>query len=258
MTKFYNYINETVDKNEAIEMLLKECEPFLKDLKKAYKSSGKSNFLYSGRKSSDFLITKKIRKNRKPLHTPELIHNKLDDMFKEKFGIKARSNSLFTYTDWYSVDYYGNPYYVFPVGKKYRFIWNNKVGDLFVELEKMLKNEFKKKFNVRNIMIPGLKSMFNFIEDGNVYIFKEERGEILFINNIKNIENINSDNIINKDVLSEMLDNILPNLMSNYEMSDKPNYPDDKEIMIYCNEVIMINMDEFSKSELIEDLLGGV
>jgi hypothetical protein len=63
----------------------------------------------------------KIRTDRKPKDTPLEMHQLLDKQFQKRFGIKARSNSLFCYfrnINSYLRDRsgYGVPYYIFPIG----------------------------------------------------------------------------------------------------------------------------------------------
>lgn len=73
MAKFLNYLNEknfTVP--EIIEILTKDCKPYLKQLTK--KNFKDKNLLISGRKDSISFGVKNIRKNRKPRDTKLDIH----------------------------------------------------------------------------------------------------------------------------------------------------------------------------------------
>jgi len=127
MSKFYKYLNENIiEMSKYEDQIIEECYTFLKMVKKdGY------NFLYSGRRSNEIIEKKEIRKNRIPSDTPKEIHNIVDELFYKSHGVKARSQSLFTYPNDAFVGYYGKPYYVFPAGKNYKLVWNDDVGDLF-------------------------------------------------------------------------------------------------------------------------------
>jgi hypothetical protein len=130
--KFQNYLNE-----DKIDTIIKEiknkCKPFLKDWNKL----GRDAFLYSGRslRNVDFSL-KKIRKDRTPKDMPLDLHVLLDNWFYKKFGVKARSNSIFVtfYVD--ETTLYGEPYMIFPIGK-YTAISSAHVRDLYNELSKL-------------------------------------------------------------------------------------------------------------------------
>jgi len=136
--RFQKFINENGE--ETLEMrkddIIGDCQPFLKMLKKTG-----YNFLYSGRTRPGDVYKRKVRKNRRPSDTPQEIHEVVDNMFKREFGVRARGNSMFASVEWESVEYYGEPYYLFPVGK-YKLIWSNKVPDLFAYIKKTLMDEF--------------------------------------------------------------------------------------------------------------------
>lgn len=137
MSRFYQYINEEMKDvdSESMEQFKKECYPALKDIKKnGYK------FFYSGRKNNDMIIRKKVRKDRKPRDTPDTIHKLVDKAFYKKFKVKPRSGSVFTKLE-YDVSFYGTPYYLFPVGEKYMYIWSDSVIDLYDYIAKELKSK---------------------------------------------------------------------------------------------------------------------
>ncbi|MFW6046279.1 MAG: hypothetical protein ACOCP4_00550 [Candidatus Woesearchaeota archaeon] len=118
MSKFYKYINEKNNLDDFdLEEFKNNCYPFLQLLKK-----NNYHFLYSGRKSNEHLFKKQVRKNRRPKDTPLKLHNLLDKAFKDEFGVKARSESLFVHTSHIRTHMYGNTYYTFPVGKNYKLI----------------------------------------------------------------------------------------------------------------------------------------
>ena len=90
--------------------------------------------LFSGRKKTIGWFKDSVRKDRNPRDTPREIHYLLDDMFKDKFGVRARTNSIFCYNDHFKALQYGDPYYIFPVGK-YTAIWSTSISDLYIKLK---------------------------------------------------------------------------------------------------------------------------
>lgn len=80
-----------------------------------------------------------VRKDRRPLSTPGPLHDALQDWFDDKFGVYARSKSLFclgkkAYKTT-SLDQYGYATYaIFPIGK-FDCIWSPNVDDLYSNLE---------------------------------------------------------------------------------------------------------------------------
>lgn len=164
--KFYKYLNENILDVIDMDKIKKDCSLYFKNLKK-----GGYNFLYSGRKGiTDIVTKKKIRKNRRPLDTPEILHDLLDRKFLMEFGVKARSESLFAKAD-KQVGFYGRPYYVFPIGN-YNLIWSDKIDDLFTYLDVKVRDLYD---------ASSARRFFNDIKDDP----EEYRNEVL-----KEIENI--------------------------------------------------------------------
>ncbi len=138
--RFYNYLNEKdLDLKYIAQLLYKNCMPYLKDIN----FSKNFPFLYSGRKKSKIWFKGRVRKDRKPKDTPKEIHNMLDNAFQKKFGIKARSQSLFTSFYINQTTPYGNSYIIFPIGN-YEILWNPKIIDLTDKLGNYSYKKFKK------------------------------------------------------------------------------------------------------------------
>jgi hypothetical protein len=83
----------------------------------------------------------------------------LDKQFQKKFGVKARSQSLFCTNEYLSTLQYGNPYYIFPIGK-YKTIWSPEIADLYLYLKKLVGlnvindwNELSKKEKEANLKL---------------------------------------------------------------------------------------------------------
>jgi hypothetical protein len=119
---------------DIISLLDKNCKPFLKEMK-----AGK-NFLL--RLSPKYavkmdIIVSTIRKNRKPTDTPIHIHNEMDDMLKNKFGWKPRSEGLFTWIskrkgskDKFWIHNLNRARLVFPVGA-YKYVYSPTIRDVY-------------------------------------------------------------------------------------------------------------------------------
>lgn len=129
-----------INKENKIEkMILKDCKPFLKEMKGG-------ELLWRGSKKTICDIEKFIpRKDRKPLDTPMEIHKFLDELFLKYHGWRARSEGVFA--DIMERTFlYGNSYLFFPIGN-YKYLWSESVTDLTSELiaiiglyDKSLKN----------------------------------------------------------------------------------------------------------------------
>ena len=77
-----------------------------------------------------------VRKDRKPMNTPEVISTAVDDWFDAKFGIRARSQAIFCFGEGAknTASLYGQTRaIIFPIGK-IRYIWSDKVTDLYDEI----------------------------------------------------------------------------------------------------------------------------
>jgi hypothetical protein len=127
--KFKTFLNETYNEDEArkiLKILLKDCKPYIDILKK-------NNFMYyflTGRRINEEFIKRKVRQDRRSLDTPDDIHKWVDDWFLKKFGIKARSQTVFCTSRYGQASSYGKVYFLFPIGK-FEIIWNKKYPDIF-------------------------------------------------------------------------------------------------------------------------------
>ena len=144
--RFYNYLNEYFYiENPKVISELKKCKPFINDLLKCKPFS----LLYSGRRTSENWFVKNVRKDRKPRDMKIEIHNILDEVFYEKFGIKARSQTIFTTPNYNQTKTYtgtaGSAYIIFPMGE-YEIIWSDRIYDLYGEIVGMY-SKTKKDFS---------------------------------------------------------------------------------------------------------------
>jgi len=129
--RLQTYITEKKEDSEkTIELIKKNCGPFLKELKQ----TGKKQFLYRGYETVSGTITKKRSRNdRRPRDMDETTSEYLDDLFKRKFGWFARSAGIFAISKRGDTIEYGTPYLFFPIGK-YKYIWSPSVDDLYTKI----------------------------------------------------------------------------------------------------------------------------
>jgi len=127
-------LNEENITKTVLSFILDKCKPFLKELTRDFNNI---NFMYSGRDHKEPYFIGKVRKNRKPLTTPENKHNTLDKLFNDKFGWKARSNAVFctgSIENALRYSHNGLTHMIFPIGK-YKYLWNPRIIDLYTEID---------------------------------------------------------------------------------------------------------------------------
>lgn len=140
MKTFKQYLREEEDGGKKIVALLqKDCAPFMKVLRRG-------GFMYRGINSlnhDDAVLTvehngdeipvykKSVRTDRRPLNTSEEGQKLYDAWFEKRFGYKVRAESMFCFPEdmKQSVDQYGTPCLVFPIGD-FQYVWSPKVRDL--------------------------------------------------------------------------------------------------------------------------------
>lgn len=96
------------------ELLVRDCKPFWRDVKHLY---NKRKFIFRGLETSQLLIPRDVRTDRRSRDTPTALHSVFDDYLFEKFGERFRSSALFASTQRDVVEYYGTPFVIFPIGE---------------------------------------------------------------------------------------------------------------------------------------------
>lgn len=101
------------------------------DLIKAIKDNNMTGrLLWRGmKKTNEEFGIKSVRKDRKSLSNHPY-HNEFNDAFKEKFGHKLRSETLFVSKDFTEAAQYGKAYVIIPKDKP-KFYYSPNVKDLF-------------------------------------------------------------------------------------------------------------------------------
>lgn len=106
----------------------------------------------------------KTRKNRRPLDTNFRVHEIADDYFLKKYGVRFRSQGIFTLRNEDLASFYGNTFMFFPLGKV-NYIWSETQMDLGASL---LGKEFHFPSSQK------LKSVIHEIIDNAKYHFNED------------------------------------------------------------------------------------
>ncbi len=145
--RFKQYLTEgnKLPVETVLTMVYDKSKPFIKDLVKGGFSyyNKQDSLMMSGRKGYDPTITKKVRQDRSSKDTPEDTHKLMDNEFNKKFGIKARSQTIFCTGDLHTARGYGSTVYlIFPIGK-YEIIWSPKYRDLYNDTNSIFYNPMK-------------------------------------------------------------------------------------------------------------------
>jgi hypothetical protein len=120
---------------ETVDLIKKDCAPFLKEMSKAQKGSFIYRGISGGVKTGPLPVEKRIsRKDRWPSDVPQEIHEYVDNELKQMFGWKPRSQGTFTSSNFMMAAEFGIPSIFFPIGK-YRYIWAPGIGDFIGALD---------------------------------------------------------------------------------------------------------------------------
>jgi hypothetical protein len=131
--KLQQYLTEVMNIKNWIELrdiLDKDCQPFIKELK------GAKTLLYRGVKASPGFYEKKVtRTDRKPRLLDQSLHQRLSDASKEMFGWNIREEGVFATNNERDADIWGKPAIIFPVGK-IEYVWEWNVEELYNNYDK--------------------------------------------------------------------------------------------------------------------------
>jgi len=122
-------IEETLPAEDIIPILRKECGPFIRMLQRS------ESMYYRGLKGAygkDNFLLKKPHEDRKPMNTPKIVHDKLNELFLEKFGWKVR-DGIFCTTDSIIASTYGRVHLVFGIGI-FQYCWSPVIQDFYLNL----------------------------------------------------------------------------------------------------------------------------
>lgn len=120
--------NENISLEEAVKIFHDNCKPFQKEI--GFNNSFDFEPFYRGMKNKPNILIGSVRTDRKPMNTPLPIHEFMDNWFYKKFGVKFRSNAMFTIKDKPNAKFFGDVYIVFPIGE-FKYCYSNDVFDLY-------------------------------------------------------------------------------------------------------------------------------
>lgn len=156
---------------DFINMIHRQCKPYIT------KNPRHDEFqLLRGYNGLDFEEDKfavlKTRMNRKPLNTPEKLHNTMIQAFI-KAGFKAhRGNSLFCSGSMRLIRQYGEPCVIYPIGD-FNFSWSRSVVDFYNQWSNIL----------YSTKITNLDEIMNMDRDATKKALRITNGLIKTINN---------------------------------------------------------------------------
>lgn len=149
----------TEDFGKDVDLIEKNCKVYLgstKGLKYLLLRDFESNRVFN----KDLEVIKS-RTDRRPKDTPMHIHEKINEMFRKKFGWDVR-NGVFCEGEWCSFRKdNGFQRFIFPVDG-FKFVWSPSVGDFFIDVYKYkIKNVSYKEPNIDEILNDYVKSCKN-------------------------------------------------------------------------------------------------
>lgn len=133
--RFHSFVNEDTNTDqdlEVIEMIRKECQPFLKD----WKATGLQHnwsLLRGLKEGKNLYYRKQVRQDRRPKDSDDSDSKVFDEWLFKKFGIHGRTQCIFCTSDGDDAGGYGPIYYVFPIGK-YDILWSMKYRDVWGDI----------------------------------------------------------------------------------------------------------------------------
>jgi hypothetical protein len=129
--RLLKHINES---SPSWGQVIKDCQPFLKKYGNLYKNK---QYIWRGSKKNVRKILKvTAREDRRSSDVPKILHDRLDELFKKKFGWNVRSEGVFCTGDEDVAYYYGNARIFLPIGN-FKFIWSPEVYDMWEKLRRV-------------------------------------------------------------------------------------------------------------------------
>jgi hypothetical protein len=223
------------DLYNGVLTVYKHCKPFISDLVKGnYNYLTKSeDLLYSGRNESLSVISKEVRKDRKPTDMDHDLHSFYDMIFYKTFGIKSRSNSIFCSGNLHVAGGYGlNVYIIFPAGK-YQSLWSDEIKDLY-------NNPYTDQ------IITKYQSKYNDYRQDILSKSDDLKKELKLLP--WNILNISNTNPIKQKLFKELYKEFNKEIMSTYHKNDIINgIKSNKEIMLTCKYYIGLKYNDYNR-----------
>jgi len=115
------------DYSGFFDVIKKDCKKYLDEIK-----NPTNVIMYRGLdkdKNHGFISVKDARTDRRPLNTDDKLSDKIDEWFKQEYGIRFRSQAVFAVGHRIVAKQYGDIYIMFPIGD-YDYIWSPNYSDL--------------------------------------------------------------------------------------------------------------------------------
>lgn len=131
-------INHQVDPNMAADVIINHCKPFLEQINydparypiyRGVHTKDKPHMQVDAR--TGLRTIRGHNPNRKPLDTPPEVHNELNRIYKEMFGLPFRNGTFVSGSYPQSTGYGDMTVVVLPIGN-FNFLWSPKVEDALV------------------------------------------------------------------------------------------------------------------------------
>lgn len=162
MTTFKQFLNEEHDYSKIIEMIKRDCGPFLNAAKHKLMFRGVAG-LHSAQRNIEGRMVyykKDVRKDRRPLSSGKIDHELMDEWFESEFRLTPRSTGLFGIgaKGFDFTNSYGSPCIIFPIGP-IKYVWSPKVTDIYVNMH----------IPAEDRETPAIyrEAVFKFLEDSN-------------------------------------------------------------------------------------------
>lgn len=218
------------------EILLRDCSKYLSLMRRLYKKGIKRPLLRGSAEVFTDLKRINFKARAKTMNMEERDHQIANSWFYDKFGIKARTDTLFVTTRISMAKHYGTPHYVFPIGG-FEVIHSPVISDLFLSMGTHSKYEVARSFGI-------------------------EHDEIKNINDYKEAKKFFDELYLNdNDTYTRIVSTILEK--GNYQKNDFAGaFESGNEIMLKCKAFYMISTDnervyEFINSFVWDDIYYG-
>ena len=148
----------------TLQQIKHNCKPYLIQNPSPIASSP----LFRGLRTHKTSVTGQVRlDNRKPMSSPQHIHVKMNDIFKEKYGSEFR-NAMFCTGRYSMASAYGTVYYIFPE-QDFKFLWSPKVYDLY-----RLYSKYREKLPIQHFIEDNMSILSSYKTTDLVSAIKSE------------------------------------------------------------------------------------
>ena len=214
---------------EIAEVVRKDCKKFLQYKIELFRGTEDTN---------DQFLYVEPHEFRNPLNSSHELTEVLNDIYEDIGSNVTRNNSVFTTTNIYEANSYGNLYLVFPIGD-FDVLWNENIEDSFVEFE----------------MGDGAAEKWKTIPEYHIDDVAEE-ARLILMNEWGYLEDTAEYNDFFQDAFKEAYDRMLDtagvyniakikNTYEKYFHHDLSKQPYKVEVMVKCNSYYAIKYETY-------------